>query len=67
MDEIPVLIDAMEKDGPLFAEIVVDQTQNFAPKLSSKVLPDGKIISPEIDDMFPFLDRDEYQSNRILD
>lgn len=67
VDEIPVLIDAMEKDGPLFAEIVVDQTQNFAPKLSSKVLPDGKIISPEIDDMFPFLDRDEYLSNRIFD
>lgn len=61
-DDIPALIEAMDDEGPLFAEIVVDDTQNFAPKLSSKVLPDGKIVSPEIDDMFPFLDREEYDS-----
>lgn len=64
-EDIPTLIEAMEADGPLFAEIVVDETQNFAPKLSSKVLPDGKIVSPEIDDMFPFLDREEYESNKL--
>lgn len=64
-DDIKMLIEAMESEGPLFAEIVVDETQNFAPKLSSKVLPDGKIVSPEIDDMFPFLDREEYESNRL--
>lgn len=64
-EDIERLIKAMEKDGPLFAEVVVDETQNFAPKLSSKVLPDGKIVSPEIDDMFPFLDREEYESNKL--
>lgn len=64
-DDIPLLIEAMEADGPLFAEVVVDETQNFAPKLSSKVLLDGRIVSPEIDDMFPFLDREEYLSNKI--
>lgn len=51
--------------SPIFAEIVVDETQNFAPKLYSKVLPDGKIVSPEIDDMFPFLDREEYEANKL--
>ncbi len=64
-ENILELIKAMESDGPLFAEVVVDETQNFAPKLSSKVLPDGKIVSPEIDDMFPFLDREEYESNKL--
>lgn len=65
IEDIKELLTAMEQDGPLFAEIVVDETQNFAPKLSSKVLPDGKIVSPEIDDMFPFLDREEYESNKL--
>lgn len=65
IEDIKSLLDEMEKDGPLFAEIVVDVAQNFAPKLSSKVLPDGKIVSPEIDDMFPFLERDEYESNKL--
>lgn len=48
-------------DGPVFCEVVVDYRQNFEPKLSSKVLPDGRIVSPELDDMFPFLDKDEYE------
>ena len=65
VEDIEKLLKAMEQDGPLFAEIVVDVAQNFAPKLSSKVLPDGKIVSPEIDDMFPFLERDEYESNKL--
>ena len=54
----------LETDGPVFCEVVVDPKQNFEPKLSSKVLPDGKIVSPDLDDMFPFLDRDEYESIR---
>ena len=65
LEDIKLLISDMEKEGPLFAEVVVDVAQNFAPKLSSKVLPDGKIVSPEIDDMFPFLDRDEYLRNKF--
>lgn len=65
IEDIEKLLSAMEQDGPLFAEVVVDVAQNFAPKLSSKVLPDGKIVSPEIDDMFPFLDRGEYEANKL--
>lgn len=51
-------------NGPVFCEVVVDSKQNFAPKLSSKVLPDGKIVSPPIDDMFPFLPKEEYNDNK---
>lgn len=52
-------------EGPVLCEAVVDEKQNFSPKLSSKVLPDGKIVSPEIDDMFPFLPREEYEANKL--
>ena len=55
-----------EQNGPVLCEVVVDEKQNFEPKLSSKVLPDGTIVSPEIDDMFPFLDREEYSSNKLV-
>ena len=40
-------------------EAVVDKEQFFAPKLSSKMLPDGKMVSPQIEDMFPFIDEAE--------
>lgn len=65
-EQIPEMIDFMENDGPVFCEVVVDQAQNFAPKLSSKVLPDGSIVSPPIEDMYPFLEREEFLSNMIL-
>ena len=52
---------ALVMDGAVIIEAVVDETQNFEPKLSSKVLPDGTMVSPPIDDMYPFLDREEYK------
>jgi acetolactate synthase-1/2/3 large subunit len=64
--DIPALHDFINGVGPAFCEIVVDSRQNFEPKLSSKILPDGKIISPPIDDMFPFLDREEYEANKNI-
>jgi acetolactate synthase-1/2/3 large subunit len=63
-DDIKLLNDFIEQDGPVICEIIVDPNQNFEPKLSSKVLPDGKIVSPPIDDMFPFLSREEYDLNK---
>lgn len=55
------------ENGPTICEVMLDKEQFFAPKLSSKVLPDGKIVSPEIDDLYPFLSREEYESNKIAD
>ena len=58
-----VLEDVLSCEGPCICEAVVDPNQNFEPKSSSKVLPDGRIVSPSLDDMAPFLERDEF--NRI--
>lgn len=58
-----ILRDVLNKEGPCLCEVVVDEMQNFAPKSSSKVLPDGRIVSPSLNDMAPFLDREEFESN----
>lgn len=58
--------EVLEADGPVFCEVFVDWHQDFAPKSSSKVLPSGKIVSAAVDDMAPFLDREEYESNHIF-
>lgn len=52
---------ALHQEGPVIIEAVLDSEQNFEPKLSSKVLPDGRIVSPALDDMFPFLSSKEYE------
>ena len=61
MEAGQVLEAALNCDGPCICEAVVDPDQNFEPKSSSKVLPDGRIVSPSLDDMAPFLDREEFE------
>jgi acetolactate synthase-1/2/3 large subunit len=66
-DEIDMKMDEfMKMEGPVICEVVCDPEQNFEPKLSSKVQPDGSIVSPEIDDMYPFLPREEYEANKLV-
>ncbi len=48
------------QNGPYMCEVVVDDKQNFEPKLSSKVMPDGTIVSPELDDLYPFIEKEIY-------
>ena len=58
------IAQAISSDGPVMIEAVVDEDQNFEPKLSSKVMPDGTMVSAANDDMFPFLPKEEYESVR---
>jgi acetolactate synthase-1/2/3 large subunit len=39
----------------------------FAPKLSSERKPDGRLVTKPMEDMFPFLDRDEFKENMIIE
>lgn len=54
--------EVLEGNDPVLCEVVLSDKQTFSPKLSSKVLPDGKIVSPPIEDMFPFLEREEFDA-----
>ncbi|MDD2741892.1 MAG: thiamine pyrophosphate-binding protein [Rhodocyclaceae bacterium] len=50
---------------PALIEIIVDPEQTFSPKLASRKLPDGSMSTPALDDMSPFLERDELAANRL--
>jgi acetolactate synthase-1/2/3 large subunit len=52
-------------DGPAICEVLVDENQAFAPKLSAKKLPDGTIVSPPLEDLSPFLSKEELKRNLI--
>jgi len=65
--DVQRLLEKMKDDGPLFAEIVVDERQFFAPKAASKRLPDGTMVSAPLEDMAPFLPREELRVWTIAD
>jgi len=58
---------AIQYDGPYVLEIVTPPEQPIVPTVSSRVNPDGSMSSRPLEDMAPFLDRDEYRSNLLVD
>lgn len=49
--------------GPVFCEVELDTVQEFEPRLKSRMV-DGVITTPELEDMYPFLDPQEIISVR---
>lgn len=55
----------LSMEGPVLCEVMVEKEYAFTPKLSARKLSDGTMVSPSLEDMFPFLDRDEFEKNMI--
>ena len=51
----------LNTEGPVLCEVMLSPDYIFAPKLSAKKLPDGSMASPSLEDLFPFLDRKEFE------
>lgn len=50
---------ALAGPGPHLCEVMIDKAQAFAPKLSSRRLDDGTMVTTPLEDMAPFLSREE--------
>jgi acetolactate synthase-1/2/3 large subunit len=53
------IADVLAATGPIVCHVRLDPDQAFEPRIKSRALPDGTIVSPALEDMFPFLDPDE--------
>jgi len=62
----PVIKKTLKSKGTAICEIVLDPGQLFAPRASSKKLADGRIVSRPLEDMAPFLDKEELKRNMII-
>lgn len=59
-DDMARAIDeTLSAPGAAICEIMVDKSQNFAPKVSSRRLEDGTMVTAPMEDLAPFLPRDE--------
>lgn len=47
-------------------QVFVTKTQVTMPKASSRKLPDGRMVSAPLEDMAPFLDREELKANMYI-
>jgi acetolactate synthase I/II/III large subunit len=56
---------ALAADGPALIDVVLDPNQEFEPRSRARQLPDGQIVSPNLEDMYPFLEEIELKDNVI--
>lgn len=54
-----------EHKGNIICEVMTPANQLLIPRVSSKKMDDGTMMSMPYDDMFPFLPRDEYKNNCV--
>lgn len=55
--------NVLSRPGRVFCDVVLSSGYVFSPKISSRKLADGRITSPSLEDMFPFLSPDEMAAN----
>lgn len=65
--EMKTVVDQVLKlKGPVFTEIFTDTKQVWEPKSSTKRLEDGTLVSPPLEDLAPFLPREELENIMVI-
>ena len=67
IDELGDAIDqTLNEETFAMCEIFVDINQKFEPKSATKRLEDGTLVSPPLEDLAPFLPREELEKIMII-
>jgi len=61
------LTDVITASGPVVCEVMCPENQEIIPMVSAIKNDDGSMTSKPIEDMYPFLDRDEFLKEMIVD
>ena len=61
-----VIKKVLSYSGGVLCEVMLTKDYVIAPKLTSERRPDGSLAAKPLEDLFPFLDRDELLSNMIV-
>ncbi|WP_220036854.1 thiamine pyrophosphate-binding protein [Pseudomonas soli] len=58
--------EALALDGPVLCEVMVEFDQAIGPRITSKIGQNGAMVSSPLEDLFPFLERDELRANMLI-
>jgi acetolactate synthase-1/2/3 large subunit len=56
----------LEYKGPVVCELMALPDEQRIPRVTSVQRPDGVMVSKPLEDLFPFLDREEFRSNMLI-
>lgn len=58
--------ETLSQEGSAICEVFVVTDQRFEPKSATKKLPDGTLVSPPLEDLSPFLSREELKNAMVI-
>jgi acetolactate synthase-1/2/3 large subunit len=58
--------DVLNADGAVVCEVIVPPDEPRGPRVASAQRPDGSMVSKPLEDLWPFLDREEFLANMIV-
>ena len=61
-----VVDEVLAQEGPVFCDIFTDTIQVWEPNSSTKRLEDGSMFSPPLEDLAPFLPREELEKQMFI-
>lgn len=59
--------EALAHQGPVLVDVVCSQDQLIIPTVFSKKRDDGTMVSLPLEDMYPFLDREVFKANMLVE
>jgi acetolactate synthase-1/2/3 large subunit len=63
-DQVRAVLD---RPGPVVCEVMVPPDEPRGPRVASTQRPDGTMVSKPLEDLWPFLDREEFQANMLVE
>jgi len=63
---VEIIKNILSYSGGVLCEVILTKDYAIAPKLTSEKKSDGSIVSKPLEDLYPFLERDELYSNMII-
>ena len=61
-----VVREVLSHDGPMVCAVRTSPDQPVAPRATSMMRADGTMVSRPMEDMWPFLSREEFSANMIV-
>jgi len=58
--------EVLTMEGPVLCEVMVEPDQAIGPRITSKIGQNGAMSSSPLEDLFPFLERDELRANMLI-
>lgn len=60
------IAEALAMEGPVLCEVMVEPDQAIGPRVTSRLGANGAMVSSPLEDLFPFLERDELRANMLV-